>query len=135
MIFLMRLLFSFVGFIFFLSITINQKPIFHYIYQNISPLTISIQKTTQDFLTKSFSGAKKFTKNIFRNSAPELAAFPDGTTSWKKIKDSVHFKSSSFENIRPGDLEYFNDHSGPENSMEDITFSEKEELSRLIQKN
>lgn len=132
---MIRLFASLIGFTLFLSITFKNKPIFYYIYDNISPLTTSIQETTKRFILKSFSRVQKLTKNMFKNSTPSFLKEEDIEGPWKHIKDSVRFKSSSLKSFRHFDDQSRSDDNSLGESMEEITFSEKEELSELIQKN
>jgi hypothetical protein len=95
------------GFLIILSITINDRTIFSYIYHQISPVTTQGQELVEGFLKRSIAGTKIYTKKIFDNSIP-------------KIKDSVKSKMSSHQKIQD------------EVSSEHITFEEKNELDDLI---
>lgn len=68
--------------IFCLSLTVDQKPIFGYVYKWISPLTRGIQGTTEDFFKKSVNSTSDYSRKIFDNSVP-------------KLKDTVRSKMSS----------------------------------------
>lgn len=87
-----------------LSITIKNKTVFAHIYKVISPMTISAQTATEDFLGDSVKSTNKYSKKIFENSVP-------------KLKDSVKSGMSSTKRELP---------------LEDIPESEKEELDDLI---
>lgn len=69
-------------FLIFLCITIDDKPIFTYIYNSISPVTTSCQELVEGFFNRSIAGTKSYSRKIFDNSVP-------------KIKDSVKSKLSS----------------------------------------
>ena len=69
-------------FLIFLSITVNDKPIFNYIYSGISPLTIESQNIVEDFIKRSLSGTKNYSVKIFDNSNP-------------RFKEAVNTKVSS----------------------------------------
>lgn len=107
MISLIRNLCLFVMFTFFLSITIDKKTLFTYVYQVISPITIAAQNSTQSVLSNTLEGAKGFSKKLFDNSLP-------------RFKDSVKSKMSSMQKKEA--------HS----SSERITDDEREELKNLI---
>lgn len=72
------------AFLLFLSIRIDGRPIFSSIYEVISPLTISLQETTENFLKRSVSNTKNYSQKIFDNSVP-------------KVKDSVKSKFSAHQ--------------------------------------
>jgi hypothetical protein len=61
-----------VAFLIFMSITINNKPVFTYIYSAISPLTIASQNIVEDFIKRSLLGTKNYSVKIFDNSNPRM---------------------------------------------------------------
>lgn len=69
-------------FLIFLSITVDDRPIFTYIYKSISPVTTAAQELVEGFFNRSIAGTKTYSRKIFDNSVP-------------KIKDSVKSKLSS----------------------------------------
>lgn len=92
-----------------LSVSINKKPTFYYVYDIISPVTIKAQKEVESFFERSISGTKTYSKKIFENSVP-------------KVNDSIKSKLSSHRNkklIHP---------------QENIKDEEKAELDKLIRK-
>jgi hypothetical protein len=68
-------------FLIFLSITINGKPVFNYIYAGISPITLESQKIVEDFVKRSLSGTKNYSVKIFDNSNPRLKEVVDAKIS------------------------------------------------------
>jgi hypothetical protein len=94
----------FIIFLFVMSISVMDKPLFMHAYKVISPITKYVQTTTENFVARSFSGTQSYTKKIFDNSVP-------------KMKDSVKSKMSSSNKGAPA---------------ERITEKEKEELNQLI---
>jgi hypothetical protein len=94
-------------FLCFLSISVDGKPIFNSIYQVISPITMSAQEMTENFLERSVSNTKIYSKKIFDNSVP-------------KVKDSVKSKFSAQQKLAPLTIE------------EKISDEDKEELDALI---
>lgn len=75
------------GFLLFLSITVNDRPIFHHVYRVISPATKYAQKTTQDFFESSASSTHAYSKKLFDNSVPKLRDSVDSTMSGRqKVK-------------------------------------------------
>lgn len=60
------------GFLLFLSITINEKPIFSYIYNFISPATKYAQDATESFFGRSVASTQTYSKKIFENSVPKV---------------------------------------------------------------
>ncbi len=103
---LVRVLGFFIGIVLFLSITVNNKTIFSYIYQVISPATMGAQSLTGSVFKNGFHMTKGYTKKLFDNSDP-------------KIKDAVRTKLS-------GQKKSVNE---PD---ERILPDEKEELDELI---
>lgn len=95
-----------VGFLLFMSITINNKPMFSHVYEFISPATKYAQSRTEDFFAKSFQSTQTYSKKIFDNSVP-------------KVKDSVKSKLSAQGKV------------GSE-PLEKITTEDKAELNQLI---
>lgn len=93
------------GFFLVLCININERPLFSYLYNVISPATKYTQNATQSFFKKSFSSTQSYSKKLFDNSVP-------------RVKDSVASKLSA--NKKGGEPE------------ERITEEEKEELDSLI---
>lgn len=71
------------GFLLFLSITVNDKPIFSHIYKVISPATTYSQEAVASFFDRSMNSTEKYSKKLFDNSVP------------KRVKDSVDSKLSS----------------------------------------
>jgi hypothetical protein len=97
-----------IGFLLFLSVTINGKPIFNYVYDAISPATKYAQNATQDFFGRSMNSTEVYSKKLFDNSVP-------------KVKDSVKSKlSSTLKKAVAAEPE------------EKIMESEKKELDQLI---
>lgn len=97
------LLFSFLV---FLSITIHEKPIFSYVYDVISPATITSQNLAEKLLNKTVVLTQRYSKKIFDNSVP-------------RIKDSVG--SSLSANLKI-----------PANTNEDILSEDSAHLDDLI---
>lgn len=98
-----------VGFLFFMSITFNNKPLFSYVYEFISPTTKYAQNKVETFLSKSFESTESYSRKIFENSVP-------------KVKDSVKSKLSAHKKMG----------GEPE---EKITHKEKQQLDQLIKNN
>lgn len=96
-----------IGFLLFMSITVNDKPIFSHVYGFISPATKYAQNQTEDFFAKTFQSTQSYSKKIFDNSVP-------------KVKDSVESKLSSTLKKAAGE------------PQEKITPKDKEELDQLI---
>lgn len=71
-----------IGTVLFLSININNKPIFAHIYKVISPATEAAQDSVQAFFSDSFSSTHKVSKQLFDNSVP-------------KVKDKISSKLSA----------------------------------------
>lgn len=94
--------------ILFLSIEMNNKPIFGHIYNVISPATRSAQNATEKFFGKSVDQTQHYSKKLFDNSVPRL-------------KDSVKSKMSSKKIV-----------NGP--PQEDIPEKDRSELDDLIKK-
>lgn len=69
-----------------LSITINDRPIFSYIYGVISPATKLAQKTTGDVVAYSVDGAKNLTKKLFDNSVPKSDSVKSKLAGIQKTK-------------------------------------------------
>ena len=95
------------GFLLFLTIEINDKPIFSHIYRVISPATQYAQNATEDFFARSFSSSKTYSKKLFDNSVP-------------KVKDSVKSKLAAHKKTIV------------EEPAEHITKEDKQELDQLI---
>ena len=94
----------FILFLFVMSVSVMDKPLFMHAYKVISPITKYAQSTAEDFIGRSLSGTQSYTKKIFDNSVP-------------KVKDSVKSKMSSRYKDEPAEI---------------ITKEEKEELNQLI---
>lgn len=96
----------FLATVIFLSIEVNDRPIFGHIYKVISPATKSAQNATEDFFGSSVKTTKTYSKKLFDNSTP-------------KLRDSVKSKMSGLgkKNAEPA---------------ETITVEEKQELDELI---
>ncbi len=58
--------------ILFLSINVNDKPLFGHIYGVISPATETVQDTIQGFFSDSYSHTHKVSKQLFDNSVPKM---------------------------------------------------------------
>ncbi|MCM2349509.1 MAG: hypothetical protein NDI69_05770 [Bacteriovoracaceae bacterium] len=103
----MALKFSIVLFAFmcFLTVNINGQTIFSHIYKVISPATIYVQNSVEDFFEQSVAGTKAYSKKMFDNSVP-------------RFKDSVKSKLSGREKVAE--------------PAERITEKEKQELDQLI---
>ncbi len=95
-----------VGFLLFMSITVNNKPMFSHVYEFISPATKYAQNKTEEFFEKSFQSTQTYSKKIFDNSVP-------------KVKDSVKSKLAAQGKV------------GSE-PLEKIPIEDKEELDQLI---
>jgi hypothetical protein len=96
----------FVALVIILSITINTKPLFSYIYQVISPATNYAQNIAQDLLNGTVKSAQDLTKKLFDNSVP-------------KQKDTLKTKYSAPKR-------------GDGTPQEEIVVEEKEQLDELI---
>jgi hypothetical protein len=96
----------FLATVLFLSIEVNNRPIFGHIYKAISPATKSAQNATEEFFGSSVKTTKTYSKKLFDNSTP-------------KIGDSVKSKMSAVRKKN----------AAPE---ETITVEEKQELDELI---
>jgi hypothetical protein len=96
----------FLATVIFLSIEVNNRPIFGHIYKVISPATKSAQSATEEFFGSSVKTTKTFSKKLFDNSNP-------------KLRDSVKSKMSGL-----------NKKNAP--PAEAITMEEKQELDELI---
>ena len=96
----------FIATVLFLSIEVNNRPIFGHIYKVISPATIAAQEATEDFFGSSVKTTKTYSKKLFDNSTP-------------KLRDSVKSKMSGIgkKTTEP---------------LEKITIEEKQELDELI---
>ncbi len=107
----MKSLFKTIGtlcaFLLFLSIRIDSSTIFDSVYEVISPITISMQETTESFLKRSVSNTKNYSQKIFDNSVP-------------KVKDSVKSKFSAHQKNNSNFIE------------EKISDEDKEKLDDLI---
>lgn len=103
----MALKFSILLFAFmcFLTVNVNGRTIFSHIYKVISPATIYVQNSVQDFFEQSVEGTKAYSKKMFDNSVP-------------RFKDSVKSKLSAREKVAE--------------PAERITKKEKQELDQLI---
>lgn len=97
------------GFLLFLSITINDKPIFSHIYKVISPATTYSQEAVASFFNRSMNSTEKYSKKLFDNSVP------------KGVKDTVDSKLSSTMKK-----------AAAQEPEEKILDSEKRELDQLI---
>lgn len=69
-----------------MSITVDDRPLFTYVYDAISPATKSAQHATEGFFERSVSGTQTYSKKLFDNSIP-------------KVKDSVKSKLSSRQKL------------------------------------
>lgn len=96
-----------IGFLLFMSITVNNRPIFSHVYEFISPATKFAQNKTEEFFAQSFQNTQSYSRKIFENSVP-------------KVKDSVESKLSSTLKKAAGE------------PQEKITTKDKEELDQLI---
>jgi hypothetical protein len=61
-------------FIFIFSLTVNDKPIFNYFYEIVSPLTKLSQNAAKNFLKNSVSITENYSKKLFDNSVPKIKA-------------------------------------------------------------
>lgn len=61
-----------IGTILMLSITVNNKPIFTYIYDVISPATKAGQSLVTNLFDKSLEGTQDYSKKLFDNSVPKV---------------------------------------------------------------
>lgn len=106
----MKTLFSIFGLLvvllLFLSIEINDKPIFAHIYKIISPATQYAQNTAEDLFSKSVDSTQTYSKKLFNNSEP-------------KVRDAVKSKLSSTKKMVA-------------EPAERITEDEKKKLDQLI---
>lgn len=100
----LRIFGIFIATVLFLSIEINQKPIFGHIYKLISPMTRGAQEIAENFFDSSINKTQHYSKKLFDNSVP-------------KVKDSVKSKMSAIKNQAP---------------QEQITAKEKQQLDELI---
>ena len=100
----LRILGIFIATLLFLSIEINQKPIFGYIYKIISPATKGAQEIAEGFFDSSVDKTQHYSKKLFENSVP-------------KVRDSLKSKMSGIKNAAP---------------QEQITAKEKQQLDELI---
>jgi hypothetical protein len=94
------------AFLLFLSITINDKPVFSYVYDLISPVTKYAQNHIQSFFNKSLDTSETYSKKIFANSVPHF-------------NDSVRSKLASGKRTAGAPLE-------------NIELEDKQELDQLI---
>lgn len=95
-----------IAFLIVMSINVNDKPIFAYVYDFISPATNSAQDATEGFFKRSMSSTSSYSKKLFDNSVP-------------RVKDSVKSQlSSSRKQVAE--------------PAERITEEEKEQLDDLI---
>jgi hypothetical protein len=53
-----------------LSLTVDNKPLFSYVYEVISPGTKIAQNATQEFLKRSVKNTQTYSKKLFDNSVP-----------------------------------------------------------------
>ncbi len=90
----------------FLTVEVNDRPIFTHIYKVISPATTYVQDSVEGLFKKSIAGTKEYTKKLFDNSVP-------------KMKDSVDSKLSgrAKKNAEP---------------LEKISEDDRNELNQLI---
>ncbi|HXH31617.1 MAG TPA: hypothetical protein VNJ01_12455 [Bacteriovoracaceae bacterium] len=102
---LIRLPAYFVLFVLLLSITVEGKPLFNYIYETISPATQYAQAKTLSLFGSSLTTSKVYAKKLFENSVPS-------------VKKSVDERIAS--NKKKGD------------DLEEITPEEKKGLDNLI---
>lgn len=70
------------AFMVFLTITVNEQPIFFHIYKVISPATTYVQDSTERLFSKGLAKSQVFSKKLFDNSVP-------------RMKDSVKSKLSA----------------------------------------
>ena len=96
----------FIATVLFLSIEVNNRPIFGHIYKTISPATKSAQDATEDFFGSSVKTTKTYSKKLFDNSNP-------------RMRDSVKSKMSSVKKNVAAPLE-------------EVSKEDKEELDELI---
>ncbi len=82
----MTKLIKIIGFTFLLiivlSITIDDRTIFHHIYSPLSKLTIPAQEITENLVSKGVRSTASYSKKLFANSIP-------------RVKDSVKSKLSA----------------------------------------
>ena len=62
----------FIFFVLLLSITVEGKPLFNYIYDVISPATQYAQEKTLSLFGSSLSTTKVYAKKLFDNSVPSV---------------------------------------------------------------
>jgi hypothetical protein len=70
------------AFILFLSITIKERPVFSYIYEILSPISVPAQKHLSLILHDTMVSTQEFSRKLFNNSIP-------------RAKDTVNSKLSS----------------------------------------
>jgi hypothetical protein len=63
-----------VAVVLFLTITVNNKTLFQYIYSAISPATRATQQATQDLVSFAFDKTHGYGKKLFDNSVPRVRA-------------------------------------------------------------
>lgn len=90
----------------FLTIEVNDRPIFNHIYKVISPATTFVQNSVEGVFKKSIAGTKDYSRKLFDNSVP-------------RVKDSVDSKLSGRSKII----------SEP---LENISEKDRRELNQLI---
>lgn len=89
------------------SITINDRPVFSYIYQAISPATKLAQRKTLDLFHYTADVSETYTKKLFDNSTP-------------RFKDSVKSRLSARK------------HASDREPLDEIRREDKEQLDELI---
>lgn len=94
--------------IFFVSLTVNQKTVFSYIYGVISPVTTATQSLAYSVGNKAAYTTKYYTNKLFNNSLPK-----------KKVKDTISSKLAATQKQAAAPLEK-------------VEVKEKEELDELI---
>ena len=57
-----------------LSIDLDGKTIFQHLYKSTSPLTVSLQRSIEAMMGRSYDGTREVGKKLFNNSLPQAKA-------------------------------------------------------------
>src|SRR4051812_11152516 len=88
-----------------LSITINDKPLFSYIYGVISPATRMAQAGTETFGRAVIAATQEFSRKLFENSVPKMKdSVKSGLAAPKKEVQEPQEKVKEKERARLDDL-------------------------------
>ncbi len=72
----------------FLTIEVNNRPIFNHIYKVISPATTYVQDSVEGLFNKSIAGTKEYSRKLFDNSVPRVKDSVDSKLSGRAKKNA-----------------------------------------------